>query len=429
MPAEYTNNHYVPQWYQDGFIPDKVQFQELYYLDLDPGSYINEKGREIPRRALHRWGTVNCFAEDDLYTRWFGVERSTTIESQFFGEIDRRGKDALEYFASYNHEAISYESFQDMLPYMGSQRLRTPKGLKWLSSVGDLQDRDALLRMMISYRNMFSALWTECVWQIADASQSETKFLISDHPVTIYNKEIGTHNRSWKREWSDPEIQLNGTHTIFPLTLNKVLILTNLSWARNPYQSGQKTRPNANPNRGAIFNYTEIQVDRILSEEEVRQINFIIKSRAHKYIAAGKQEWLYPEQYVDPKEWSVFGDGILLMPDPRSLNLGGQIIIGYPDGSSLVRDEYGRQPGDVGFSMDQPPLMVERDTLDKFKGDFAHRFGATRRGRKSDIGTLEPAEESPSMHEYHLSLYKPRGSEAKRLKLAVKKARRNPPPG
>jgi hypothetical protein len=29
-------------------------------------------GRQVPRTALHEWGTKNCFVEYDLYTTHFG---------------------------------------------------------------------------------------------------------------------------------------------------------------------------------------------------------------------------------------------------------------------------------------------------------------------------------------------------------------------
>ena len=64
---------------------------------------------------------------------------------------------------------------------------------------------------------------------------------------------------------------------MFPLSLDRILILTNLSWVRNPYQSETRLRPNPNPLRSAIFSMLDIQTERRLSEQEVRQINFIIK--------------------------------------------------------------------------------------------------------------------------------------------------------
>ena len=81
---------------------------------------------------------------------------------------------------------------------------------------------------------LFGALWAECIWHVADAGASPTKFIVSDHPVTLYNRECSPFHRQCVGS-GDPDIRLNGTHTIFPLSMEKVLILTNRSWATNPY--------------------------------------------------------------------------------------------------------------------------------------------------------------------------------------------------
>src|SRR5207248_43977 len=143
---------------------------------------------------------------------------------------------------------------------------------------------DQTLKLMVRLQQVYAALWTECVWSIADATQSATKFIVSDHPVTVYNRDCGPSSM-WCKEPNDPNIAYHATHTIFPLSLDRVLLLTNLSWARNPYQHERGVRPNPNPWRQAMFNFTAIQTRRQLAELEVRQINFIIKSRAHRYIA------------------------------------------------------------------------------------------------------------------------------------------------
>lgn len=132
---------------------------------------------------------------------------------------------------------------------------------------------------MVVLRQLHCAIWTECIWTIADCEKSDTKFIVSDHPVTVYNRRCGPRSQ-WCRGYEDPDISLHGTHTIFPLTLEKLLIFTNLSWVRNPYQSEVAVRPNPNPWRTAMFNFMEVQALRHLTEQEVREINFIIKSRA-----------------------------------------------------------------------------------------------------------------------------------------------------
>jgi hypothetical protein len=114
---------------------------------------------------------------------------------------------------------------------------------------------------------------------------------------------------------------------LFPLSSERLLILTNRLWACNPHRPPIEMRPKPNFFRGAMFNFLEIQARRVLSEQEIREINYIIKRRGYRYIAAGREEWLYPEERVKGP-WKSLGGGFLLMPDPRSLHPGAEIIIG-----------------------------------------------------------------------------------------------------
>ncbi len=220
----------------------------------------------------------------------------------------------------------------------------------------------------------------EGVWAIADASKSDTKFIISDHPVTIYNRYYGPKHPLC-REYNDPDIRLHASHTIFPLSIDKILFLTNLSWARNPYQNGKKMRPNPNFFRSAYFGFQDIQTSRFLSENEVREINFILKSRAFRYITAAKKEWLYPERYVTKSNWHNYGKGYLFMPDPRSMTYSGGIIFGNNNGTSAAYDEYGRRPGQEGFrGFDDTKPKDDWEPFHQFQGQFARLFGPYRRG-------------------------------------------------
>jgi len=56
--------------------------------------------------------------------------------------------------------------------------------------------------------------------------------------------------------FSDPDIRMAATHTIFPLSMDKILILTNLNWVRDPYQNETKIRPNPRLFRSAMFKFT-----------------------------------------------------------------------------------------------------------------------------------------------------------------------------
>jgi len=376
-PREYISNHYVPEWYQRRFLSaDENSFS---YLDLRPDMVMGKEGHIYYSKDLQKWGPVKCFCQDDLYTMKFqGVDRRD-IEKLFFGEIDSCGKEALDYFANYNHLKIDYENFEKIILYMTTQKLRTPKGLGWLATLVGSEDSNIVLSKMLELRRIYGAIWSECIWQVADASMSPVKFIISDQPVTVYNRVCGPKSQKC-RGYNDPDVFLNGTHTIFPLSLDKILILTNLSWVRNPYQSSITPRPNPLPWRSAIFKYQDVQIGRQLSEEEVWEINYIIKRRAFRYIAAAKKEWLYPEEHIMSTDWSSYGSGYLLMPDPRSIHMGGTIYMGNDNGPCYACDEYGYTPGQLGFE-DKGRRDNESFYLEKFKQEFTRLFGDDRRGR------------------------------------------------
>ncbi|RXG97205.1 hypothetical protein [Bradyrhizobium vignae] len=49
----------------------------------------------------------------------------------------------------------------------------------------------------------------------------------------------------------------------------------------------------------------------------------------HNHFAAAQKDWFYPEQRVSTDHWRKLGDGYLLMPEPRLIHMGGEILIGY----------------------------------------------------------------------------------------------------
>lgn len=371
----FKNNHYVPEWYQKRFMnPGQGKY---FYLDLEPETVVRD-GHRYKRRDMRRLGAVSCFKQNDLYTLKWGNVESVDIEKFFFGKIDNAGLTAVNYFGSFEHPSADRTAFQHLLTYMSVQKLRTPKGLGWVAQKLGLKNKDYDLITIQKIRNLFCAIWVECVWQIADASQSPTKFIISDHPVTAYNRACFPMSK-YCTGFNDPDIRMVATHTYFPLSLNKILILTNLSWVRNPYQSERKPRPNPRMIRDAMFNYMQIQTFRSLSEEEVLQINYITKKRAHRYVAGAKKEWLYPEDYLKSLHWPNFGNGYLLMPEPREIHMGGEIVIGYKGGGSDAYSEYGHKPWEKGFK-DKKRYEIESANLLRFQAEFAQMQGPAWRG-------------------------------------------------
>jgi hypothetical protein len=406
--AEYSRNHYVPKWYQYLFLPDDVREKKFFYLDLTPDT-VNIDKKRYKRKALLRWGPSKCFYEQDLYTTKFGEWESTEIEEKFFGKVDNFARAAVEYWSNFEHPSVDNRSFQNLLLYMSIQKLRTPKGLQYLANLVKLSDKNSVLFKLQELQQLFCAMWTECVWSIVDASQSETKFIISDHPVTVYNQ--GCFPRSqWCQGANDPDIWFNGTHTIFPLNINKALLLTNLSWVRNPYANPLKERPHSVLFRTAMFNFISIQTGRMLSQTEVTTINYIIKKRAYRYIAAAKGEWLYPEYEVAFDRWDEIGRSYMLMPDPRSVAFSSEMYIGYNNGRSDAFDEYGRRPWHKDYN-DKKHRDYEWITFHAFQGEYARLFGPKRRGLTFEFGKKDEIEDNANFHAYNLSLekkYKPK---------------------
>jgi hypothetical protein len=386
---KYKENHYVPVWYQERFLPTKGE-RKFRYLDLTPSQFRDRQGVLRTRTALHRWGAVSCFKETDLYTVKSGRHESTEIEQLFFGKVDVEGRKAVEFFSQYQsfddfrNDMTPERAFNSLLDYMSIQKFRTPKGLRYLSTIAGATHKNRLLLEIQRLQNLHCALWTECVWALVDADETKTKFIISDHPVTVYNREVFPDS-AYARQHTDPDFRMNGTHTYFPLSPKRMLVLTNLSWARNPYGNPQKPRPNPVRFRTAMFNFTAVQTGRQLEEIEVRQVNYITKRRALRYLAAAQEEWLYPELDLPTTHWRKLDDRYLFMPDPRELHLGGEILIGYDDGRSSAFDEYGRRPWQADYKKTDQSDENER-ILYGFKGEFARLFGPKRRGRSESFG-------------------------------------------
>jgi hypothetical protein len=365
------NNHYVPQWYQQRFIPADSRERKYHFLDLQPETAVSN-GRSFHRRACWNWGPASCFCEKNLYTLRFGAEVTDELEKRFFGEIDRRGMVAVDFMASYSFRKGANETLHAITAYIDAQKLRTPKGLDWLKRQAGSNSRERILMLMTRLSQMHTTIWMEGVWEVLSCDQSETKFIVSDHPVTTFNRKLFPAARECQYP-GDAPIELLGTHTIFPLGLSRCLVITNLGYVRNPAVNPTKVRENPRMYGETVFDLRKIQTGRQIPEEHVRAINFIIKRRAKRYIAAGKEEWLYPEEDMKVHMWDRLGDQLFLMPDPRKVTFTSAIYVSYKDGSSFGQDEYGRRP------VETPQVVAQRDaesrSFRKAQADWDSRYG------------------------------------------------------
>ena len=82
---------------------------------------------------------------------------------------------------------------------------------------------------------------------------------------------------------------------------------------------------------------------RKLNSQEVSGINRVLKARARRYVAASDKAWLEPEKlWLEP--WGQLGK-VLLPPSDELWHFGGEIYVGYKDGTTHYQDQFGRTSG------------------------------------------------------------------------------------
>jgi len=340
-----SQNHYVPQWYQKRFYPPNVQEKKVFYLDKHPDRVAQKNGSHYARKAIRRLGTKQCFKQEHLYTLFFRDFSSDDIEKKFFGVIDACGAEAVEFFSHYEVNGHSRPAYQDLMRFMDVQKTRTPKGFDYLKTLISSESSQQALAAMQSLWQIHITIWSESVWEIVNCHNSDIKFLMSDHPVVTYNKRLFPGSASCLYPF-DAEIQRLGTHTIFPLDWEHCLILTNLGYVRNPKANGLKTRENPRYFQPSVFDLRKIQTEREIPTKDVLAINYILKNRAKRYVAAYEKRWLFPEKEMSTTNWNKLGTKYFLFPDPRKVSFTTGFFAGNDDGPTWAQDEYGRIPDD-----------------------------------------------------------------------------------
>jgi hypothetical protein len=200
---------------------------------------------------------------------------------------------------------------------------------------------------MGQFFRLFGTMWTEAVWEIVRAYSSPTKFLLTDTPVTLFNPKAFPLSDGCRYP-NDVGLGHVGTRTLFPLSRDRLLIITHLQLVRDPWLNPLKPRVNARAfQAGYPFDLRGIQTHRELTEDEVIRINLILKKRATRFIAASDKDWLYPEAHAFTDHWSKLDDDWFLMPNPYKVPFSTQFIAGgFKDGRpAFIRDEHGHAPG------------------------------------------------------------------------------------
>jgi Protein of unknown function (DUF4238) len=364
---------------------------------MEPERHRLPDGREIPGRSLFTSPTSRCFVQTDLYSTFFGATVNDEIERNLFGAIDDRGSKAVRAYQTADQSAW-HDHFQDLFEYIDVQKLRTPKGLDWLRSQYPRLSQNELMMEMQGVRNLHCTIWTEGVREIVSAEDADVKFIISDHPVTIYNHAVPP-DAALSRNPGDPGIALKASQTIYPLSRDFCLILTNLEYANDPAGPPLEKRTFARAYRNSMVSTINFIRTRNLDSHQVTEINFVLKARARRYIAAGRKEWLYPEQMITGP-WADLRE--TLRPKDELWQFGGELYASYDDGHVHHQDAFGRTEPQWEIltkpTPKQPPRP--RDPCRCGSGETFHDCCKTR------PAALRPSWNELSIRERNLMLYR-----------------------
>lgn len=372
-------HHYVTRWYQKRFLPPGQN--KLCYLNLKP-EVVEKNGHPFTRRAVRYWEPARCFYEDDLYSMRFGKRTSDLMETYLFGRIDKEGAKAAHIFGNYSDYSDNvYHAFRPMMQFLGAQQFRTPHGLDWIKRHVGSADHNQTLIYMSNLLDAYATMWAEGIWEIVFARKSSVKFIISDDPVTFFNRRIFPGEDAYPGGDDFPKI---GTRTIFPLSGEACLIVTHLQLVRDPWRKPLDLRVNARSFADTMFDLTSIQFGRELEEGEVLRINYILKKRATRFIAAAAEETLYPEKALGNPNWPKLDDDWFLFPNLWKVTFRGGIRAGYKDGTTFAMDEYGRNPGHRSFE-DKKQQNLEFRKFENAKREWAKRRAGKSLARVIDL--------------------------------------------
>lgn len=337
MMSKTRDNHFVPQWYQEGFF--QAGHSKYRYLDLSPKTTTLPNGKSFTAKHRFTSATSQCFYQTDLYTTFFGSSINDEIERKLFGGIDDWGSKAVRAYIS-EDGSLQHKHFRDLFEYIDAQKFRTPKGLDWLRAHYPRLDQNDLMMEMQGIQRMNCTIWSEGIREIVSAEAADIGFIVSDHPVTVYNYALAPDCDLCAYP-NDPSVALKATQTLFPLNKDFCLIFTNLEYANDPDGvSPIEKRTFARNYRNSMVRTDAFIRSRQLDNAEVARINYILKARARRYIAAAEEEWLYPEKLVDVG-WADLRSTIL-PPEEGRWKFGGELIAKFESGEVHYQDQFGR---------------------------------------------------------------------------------------
>lgn len=357
-----VRHHFVPQWYQRGFLPDGKG--EFYVLDKAPLLEVmcpdGKKRRVTKPKEIRRTGTTELFQRDNLYALNLPFISSDFLERHLFGIIDDKGAIANKLLVRWpitipmpKESAYPFDwgnpndRLMEFLEFINAQKTRTPRGLdviknQLLQAGVEEEDNNIAMLRFNEKRNQLRTVWTEAHWEIFSIEPgSSAKFLLSDDPVTLYNMDCYPLSVDCRYP-NDPNPFWRGTRVLFPLSSEKLLVLSHKEHVDDPNRrKAKKMRRNARMFDNTVFSYTWVDHEKMLSGDQVADINRILKSRAIRFVAAYSQDDLYPEKSNSNCKWSALDS--LFQPKYSSSHTSSEVHFGYTNGRSRAFNAYGEE--------------------------------------------------------------------------------------
>lgn len=366
-----NDHHFVPAWYQRAFLHEGKG--EFFVLDKAPSTTVQCPDGTLRRvkkvRDVFKRGSDKLFQVPGLYSVRLVGAQIDAMERFVFGRLDNLGARASAMLRAWptsagfafhadipRHFGHPTERMGDLLLFMNAQKERTPKGIAQvkhlLAKKGHLRPSNTLLMMYFEQRRQLNCtVWAEGMWEIFSARNSQTKFLLSDDPVTLYNCDCYPASAHCTFPY-DPNAFWRGTRVLYPLSPDYLLVITHNEHADDPKRSKAKTnRRNARSHDQTIMSYTDIINERSLSTGQVNQVNYVIKARATRYVASTSKDDLFPEKMIGIPRWCQI-DTIFYTRFP-SYRSESTLMMKYEDGSILHSNAFGERDHVPGWFVKQ----------------------------------------------------------------------------
>jgi hypothetical protein len=194
------------------------------------------------------------------------------------------------------------------------------------------------MNQFILRRQLNCTIWCEAIWEIFTVKDTNRRLLLSDDPVVLFNVDCFPLSEPCQYPM-DPHPFWRGTRVLFPLSSEKLLVLSHVQHVDRPSRTTARVnRRNARSHGKALLNFTKVINDRYLTEVDVLSINFAIHARASRYIASHDRENLYPEREVSPHWPEING---IFYSRHQSWHSHSEVYIGHKDGGLTYSNAFG----------------------------------------------------------------------------------------